>query len=128
MGSRSGAKGRWKAAEEWLGQLFGVHRRPLSGNIQPGRDDQPGDDCLHLVLFLEAKNAEQYRAVRTLWDTCRKRAKGRPIVIGLRSKGRPGGMICFHSDDIRQVMQEYQSAEWFKARVRDRHPGETCEP
>ena len=108
MGTRSGNKGAWKAAEEWLAQIFGAHRRPLSGNTS-GRDDQDGSDTTHPALYLEAKLRSEH-SVRKLHDHCRKRAKGRPVVIGLRDKGRPGGLIVVHDSDLPALC-----VEWLKS-------------
>jgi hypothetical protein len=79
----------------------------------------PGDDCLHDVLFLEAKIASKEWAVRTLLDHCRKRAKGRPVVIGLRSKNREGGMICVHTEDLDEMIDQRLKALHMEARLKD---------
>jgi hypothetical protein len=104
------SKSAWVAAERWLADIFGAKRRPLSGN-QSGRDDQDGSDSTHPVLFLEAKLAERYKAVRTLHDASRKRSKGRPVVLGIRSKNRPGGLLVVHSEDLRIVFYQWALAQ-----------------
>ena len=94
----------WKRAEQRLAALFGCKRRPLSGNTS-GRDDQDGSDSTHGVLFLECKLRAKH-TVWSLWDACKKRAKGKPVVIGIQEKHRPGMMICVHSDDLDKLCDE----------------------
>lgn len=106
MGKTS--KSAWVKCERWLADLFATKRRPLSGNTS-GRDDQDGSDSMHETLYLEAKLRSEH-SVRKLHDHCRKRAKGQPVVIGLRSKGRPGGLIVVHSDDLALMC-----VEWLKS-------------
>ena len=59
----------------------------------------------------EIARVRSEHSVRTLHDHCLKRAKGRPVVIGLRDKGRPGGLVVVHSDDL-----DVMCVEWLKSR------------
>ncbi len=92
----------WKNTESELAELFGCKRRPLSGSS--GRADLDSSDSTHPTLFLEAK----LRAAHPIWslhDSCKKKAKGRPIVMGIKRKGSPGMILCVHTEDLHMMLR-----------------------
>jgi hypothetical protein len=97
----------WKAAERKVAASFGTLRQRLSGSS--GRDDESRSDTKHPRLFIEVK----YRAVhttRTLFDATKALAdKERKLpVVALVDKGRPGFLLCVHSDDLEEFATEVQ--------------------
>ena len=96
----------WKQFERRAAAFFGALRRPLSGNRSGRADAEPSDSC-HPRLHIEAKLREKHSVFR-LWDAARKaERKTRKVpVICLQEGGRPGFMVCAHSDDFEQVMIE----------------------
>ncbi len=98
----------WQNAEAELAELFGCKRRPLSGSS--GRTDLDCSDSTHPTLYLEAK----LRAAHPIWtlrDSCKKKAKGKPIVLGIKRKGSPGMMICVHTDDLLAMVDAWGVAD-----------------
>jgi hypothetical protein len=95
----------WKRRERDGARLFGAKRQPLSGSS--GRDDVTQSDSTHGRLFIEVK----YRAasaVRTLWERTRdaaRREQKTPVLI-LFAKGKPGGLVVVHEDDLPTVAKE----------------------
>jgi hypothetical protein len=64
-------------------------------------------DSTHGRLYVETK-LRAVSAVRTLWERTREAARREqktPVVI-LFSKGKPGGLIVVHQDDLPTVARE----------------------
>jgi hypothetical protein len=93
------ARRTWQRAEDRAAALFGARRTVLSGSS--GRDDATASDSTHPALFLETKLRGTH-AARTLFDATRAkaRAEGKIPVLMLADKGRPGFLVCVHSDDL----------------------------
>jgi hypothetical protein len=89
----------WQRAESRAAGLFGAHRNVLSGSA--GRDDRTGSDSTHPTLYVESKLRGRH-AVRTLFDLVKAAARreGKTPVLCLADKGRPGFLVCVHSDDL----------------------------
>ncbi len=92
----------WKRAEGRVAALFGARRQPLSGGS--GRADLTRSDSTHPRLFVECKYRERH-AARTLYDATKAlaRQEGKVPVLALIDKGRPGFLLCIHSDDLPAV-------------------------
>jgi hypothetical protein len=100
----------WKRREQNAAGLFGAKRQPLSGSS--GRADRTRSDSTHPSLFIETK-LQAASAVRTLWDQTRDRARReskRPVLV-LYAKGKPGGLIVVHQDDLAAVAVELAGPE-----------------
>ncbi len=100
----------WQLAEERAANLFGAHRRVLSGSAN--REDIGGDDATHPTLFLESKMRAS-SAVRSLHDAVKRRAEkeGKKVpVLALFDKHRPGFLLVAHSDDFMYVTALYLAA------------------
>ena len=99
----------WKKAEGRVAALFGARRQPLSGSS--GRDDTTRSDTTHPRLFVEVKYRERH-AVRTWFDAIKDlaRREGKTPVLALIDKGRPGFLLCNHSDDLSIVVAELCAA------------------
>ena len=99
----------WQRFEERVAALFGCRRQVLSGSS--GRDDATASDSTHPVLFIEAKFRDKH-AARTLHDATRElaRKEGKVPVVALCDKGRPGFLLCIHSDDLAAVFAEFAGA------------------
>jgi hypothetical protein len=125
------ADAAWKAFERRAARFFGAERRVLSGN-RSGRDDVEPGDSVHPRLHIEAKLRDKHSVFR-LWDAARaaeRKARGRKLpVICLQEGGRPGFMVCIHSDDMAEVCAEYLAARCdeelleFEAMVRSKRLG-----
>ena len=92
----------WKNHERKVAAFFGALRQRLSGSS--GRPDETASDTTHPRLFIEVK----YRAVhtvRTLFDSTRALAikEGKAPVVALVDRGKPGFLLCVHSDDLLEV-------------------------
>ncbi len=105
----------WQKAESRAAALFGSKRQPLSGSS--GRDDETQSDSTHPTLFLETKlKAKTF--VRALYDETKLKAKreAKLPVLCLYDKGRPGCLVCVHSDDLKRfaaiALADEQSREW----------------
>jgi hypothetical protein len=81
--------------------LFEAQRQSPSGSS--GRADRTRSDSTHSSLFIETK-LRAASAVRTLWDRTR-RARKTPVLV-LYTKGKPGGLIVVHQDDVAAVAVE----------------------
>ena len=95
----------WKRRERDAARLFGVERQPLSGSS--GRPDGTRSDSTHGRLYVETK-LRAASAVRTLWERTRdaaRRERKTPVVI-LYAKGKPGGLVIVHQDDLAAVAAE----------------------
>ena len=95
----------WKRRERRAARLFGAERQPLSGS--GGRADRTRSDSTHDRLFVECK-MRAASAVRSLWERTRDRARGErkiPVLV-LFAKGKPGGLIVVHQDDLAAVAAE----------------------
>ena len=99
----------WQKAEGRAAALFGARRAVLSGSS--GRDDASRSDSTHPTLFIETKLRETH-AARTLWDGTKAlaRKEGKTPVLMLADKGRPGFLVCVHSDDLVEVFEAWQAA------------------
>ena len=95
----------WKRRERDGAGLFGARRQPGSGS--GGRPDQTRSDSTHERLFVETK-LRATSAVRTLWEQTRDlaRREGKTPVLILYSKGKPGGLIVAHQDDLAAIAAE----------------------
>lgn len=95
----------WKRRERDAAGLFGARRQPGSGS--GGRADQTRSDSTHDRLFIETK-LRASSAVRTLWEQTRDlaRREGKTPVLILFSKGKAGGLIVAHQDDLATIAAE----------------------
>src|SRR5258708_5882123 len=93
------SRNTWKQRERDVADIFGCKRQPCSGSS--GRSDQTRSDSTHPTLFLETKLREKH-ATRTLFDQTKVLAtrEGKIPVVCLADKGRPGLLVCIHSDDL----------------------------
>jgi hypothetical protein len=93
----------WKRRERDAARFFGAERQPLSGSA--GRPT--GSDSTHDRLYIECKMRAS-SAVRTLWEQTRDRARKerKTPVLALFAKGKPGGLIVVHQDDLAAVAAE----------------------
>jgi hypothetical protein len=100
----------WKRRERNAAGLFGAKRQPLSGSS--GRADRTRSDSTHDRLFVETK-LQAVSAVRTLWERTRDRARreSKRPVLALFAKGKPGGLIVVHQDDLAAVAVELAGPE-----------------
>jgi hypothetical protein len=100
----------WKQRERSAAALFGCKRQMGSGSC--GRADlQSRSDSTHPSLFLETKTHARH-AARSLYDATKllaQRERKVPILL-LATKGRPGFLVCAHSDDLAAVCAEYAAA------------------
>jgi hypothetical protein len=64
------------------------------------------------MKLIEAKYRERH-AVRTLFDATKNpaRKEGKTPVLALIDKGRPGFLLCIHSDDLSNVVAEFRAAK-----------------
>jgi hypothetical protein len=99
----------WKKAEGRIAALFDARRQVLSGSS--GRDEATRSDTTHPRLFIEAKYRERH-AVRSLFDATKALAQKehKTPVVALIDKGRPGCLVCVHSDDLPSVVAEFTLA------------------
>jgi len=103
----STARRTWQLAESRIAAFFGCRRAVFSGSA--GRPDQlTQSDSTHERLFVESKYRETH-AARTLHDATRElaRKESKVPVVCLVDKGRPGWLICVHSDDFERVVAEW---------------------
>jgi hypothetical protein len=103
------ARRTWQKAEGRVAALFGARRQVGSGSS--GRDDLTRSDSTHPRLFVETK-LRQAHAARSLHDEVKARAhlEGKIPVVALVDKGRPGALVCVHTDDLADVLAEYAAA------------------
>jgi len=108
----------WKARERKAARLFGAERQPLSGS--GGRPDQTRSDSTHPALFIETK-LRASSAVRTLWEQTRELAKleHKTPVLVLFAKGKRGGLVVAHADDLAIVAAELATTP---LPIRSEHP------
>jgi hypothetical protein len=95
----------WKRRERDAARMFGAERQPLSGS--GGRADLTRSDSTHDRLFIECK-LRASSAVRNLWERTRDFAQveGKTPVLVLYAKGKTGGLIVIHQDDLAVVAAE----------------------
>jgi hypothetical protein len=95
----------WKRRERDGAGLFGARRQPGSGSS--GRADQTRSDSTHERLYIETK-LRAASSVRSLWERTREQARreGKTPVLVLYAKGKPGGLIVAHQDDVAAVAAE----------------------
>lgn len=98
----------WKRRERDAARLFGTTRQVLSG--AGGRSDRTRSDTTHDRLFVECK-LRASSAVRSLWERVRKlaRAEGKVPVLVLYAKGKAGGLVVVHEDDLAAVAAELEA-------------------
>lgn len=103
----------WQKAEGRAADLFGSKRQPGSGSS--GRADQTQSDSIHPTLFLECKLTGKGSYVRGLHDLTKPKAvkENKTPVLCLFDKGRPGFMVCVHSDDFLEVAKAANAVERF---------------
>ena len=108
----------WKEAESRVAALFGARRQVLSGSS--GRDDTTRSDTTHPRLFVEAKYRRRH-AVWTSFDAIKDpaRKEGKTPVLALIDKGRPGFLLCIHSDDLSIVVVEVQAISGMVSKPED---------
>jgi hypothetical protein len=113
----------WKKAEARIAQIFGCRRQPLSGSS--GRADLSASDTTHPRLFLEVKYRDRH-TVRTLWEATKILAdrEHKTPVLGLVDKGRPGGLIVVHSEDLAAMVAEFCAAQVNAGEPGDRLEGQ----
>lgn len=89
----------WQRAEERAAALFGAVRQIGSG--LSGRADATRFRSTRPSLFIETKHRPRH-AVRSLFDSTGvlARNEGKTAVLMLADKGRPGMLVCCHSDDL----------------------------
>lgn len=95
-------KSTWKGRERQAARLFGTERNPGSGAMRDGNRS----DSEHERLFIETK----LRAKHAAWTVYRKArglAGGKPVVVVLAEKGKPGLLIAVHSRDYERVVWEF---------------------
>jgi hypothetical protein len=99
----------WKRRERDAAALFGCRRQPLSGSA--GRDDRSRSDSTHDRLFIETKTRAA-TAVRALWEATRQAARkeGKTPLLVIFDKGKAGGLIVCHEDDLAAVAAEHVAA------------------
>lgn len=99
----------WKARERQAARLFGAERQPLSGS--GGRSDQTRSDSTHPTLFIETK-LRAHSSVRALWERTRElaRLEGKTPVLVLFAKGKRGGLVVAHEDDLALIAAELATA------------------
>lgn len=102
----------WKQFERRAAAFFGALRRPLSGN-RSGRADLDGGDATHERMFIEAKLRTSHGVYR-IWDKARAEAKGKPVVLCLQERNRPGFLVAAHCYDFADVV-----VEWLASRDAD---------
>jgi hypothetical protein len=117
------ARRTWQQAEGRVASLFGAKRQPCSGSS--GRDDLTRSDSTHQTLFIETKLRARHEA-RALYDDARAKAKGesKVPVLALVTKGRPGALLCVHSDDLAAFAAEVIRA---RAALEQRDHGQGAE-
>lgn len=96
----------WQKSEIKAAGFFGAKRNPGSGS--QGRDDLSASDSTHPRLFIETKSHARH-AARTLFDDVKGKAakEGKTPVLMLADRGRPGFLVCCHSDDLEVIAREY---------------------
>jgi hypothetical protein len=99
----------WKKRERQAAHLFGSHR--LIGSGMSGLGDRSKSDSDHPRLFIETKHYAR-QAVRTLWrETALRAAKEKKVaVLVLYEKGKPGGLIVIHENDLDAMLNERRYA------------------
>lgn len=99
----------WQKVEQRAAALFGARRQVCSGSS--GRSDLTKSDSTHPSLFIETKLRER-SAARSLLDATRElaRKERKTAVLMLADKGRPGMLVCCHSDDLERLAVAYCAA------------------
>jgi hypothetical protein len=95
----------WKRRERNAARLFGAQRQVLSGSS--GRGDRGRSDTTHDRLFIEVKLRASW-SVRSLWEKTRElaRQEHKVPVLTLYTKGKPGGLVVVHENDLAAVASE----------------------
>lgn len=106
----------WKRRERQAAALFGCRRNVCSGSSN--RDDRDSSDSTHEWLYIETKTLAK-TAVRTLWAKTRRlahvadaapdEAHKAPVLV-IYDKGKAGGLVVTHEDDLPDVLVAYAAA------------------
>ena len=99
-------KSTWKGRERQAARLFGSERNPGSGANRDGNRSDSKHERLYIETKLRAKHAAW-----TVWRDAKEKCGGKPIVVVLAEKGKPGVLICVHSRDFEAVCWEYLEAQ-----------------
>ena len=104
------SRSTWKARERQAARLFGAQRQVGSGS--GGRADQTRSDSTHSALFIETK-LRASSAVRSLWEKTAAMAKKerKTPVLAIFDKGKQGGLLVFHEDDLVKIAAELAAAQ-----------------
>ena len=99
----------WQRREGRVAALLGALRQPLSGSS--GRADRTASDSTHPRLFVECKYRARH-ATQTMFDAVRHAARKEKKlpVLALADRGRPGFLLCVHSDDLLDFVAELAAA------------------
>ena len=94
----------WNAGSETGPACSGLTPTRI-GIIRPRRSNR--SDSTHPRLYVETK-LRASSSVRTLWERTRDlaRREGKTPVVILYSKGKPGGLIVVHQDDLATIAAE----------------------
>ena len=100
----------WKRKEREAAHLFGCHRQIGSG--VSGLGERSKSDSDHPRLFIEVKHYAR-QAVRSLWREVALKAtkEKKTAVLVLYEKGKPGGLIVVHEDDLDTLIDERWAAK-----------------
>ena len=100
----------WKRRERDAARRFDAQRQVLSGSS--GRGERSRSDSTHDRLFIETKLCAS-SAVRSLWEKTRElaRRERKVPVLMLYAKGKPGGLIVVHEDDLGAVADELRAEQ-----------------
>src|SRR5262245_28898632 len=95
----------WKRRERNAASLFGAQRQVLSDSC--GRGERSRSDTNHDRLFIETK-LRASSSVRSLCEKTRElaRRESKVPVLMLYAKGKPGGLIVVHENDLAAVASE----------------------
>ena len=102
------SRSTWKRFERQVARDQGTHRTPLSGSCSR----HTGADTLHARIYSEAKYRKKW-ALWTLYEAVKEQAakESKIPALFLKEKGRPGYLICVHSDDWFKLIEEYRHLE-----------------
>lgn len=106
MSTKKTSRSAWKRREAQAAALVGARRQRCSGSS--GRPDCSRSDSTHPSLFIETK-LRMSHAARKLHDAVKIHAERehKTPVLMLADKGRPGVLICVHSDHLDAFVRAY---------------------
>lgn len=95
----------WKRREREAAHLFGCHR--LMGSGMSGEGNRSKSDSDHPRLYIETKHYAR-QAVRSLWREVALKAskEKKTAVLVLYEKGKPGGLVVVHENDLDAMIDE----------------------